>query len=241
MVFLLLASWTAVAQAGGNLVLAKGARVGIVNLLDAEVTQFHMARALPDSFMKTQSVSWHVDQMLGTALRDRFQELGLVQVPLPPSDAMTRGREECLLRNSPAKGFSRECSAPFAQLAASERLDAIIVLGPGLNDSAHGRRRKELPAYLRGWGFVSGGEGNSHGKPSLFNMTELLAIGISGESASVRAREWGGTYELEWSSFVPPPDLRAVPVEQLDQLSPLFAQILTRQCGRLLDQLEVQR
>jgi hypothetical protein len=241
LVCLLVMSLPVAAKDAATLTLARGARVGVVNLMDAEVTHFHAARALQDSFLKTHTVSWSVNAMLGDALKDRLAQMGLLLVPLAVSDALDRHREECFLNGSPAKGLSKECAPPFAQIASTEHVDAIIVLGPGLNNSAHaaGARRKDLPDYLRGWGFVTNDQSAAGGKPTLFNMTELLLIGVLPDGVSLRGREWGGSYSVEWTNFTPAADLKAMPAQQLDELQPLFAGILSRQTGRLLDQLQV--
>jgi hypothetical protein len=240
LVCLLAMSLTATAKDAAPLALAQGGRVGVINLLDPEVTHFHAARVLTESFLKTHTVSWPIDAMLVDALKERLGQMGLVMVPLGATDALDRGREDCFLNASPAKGMSKECVSPFAQIASTEHVDAIIVLGPGLNNSAHaaGARRKDLPEYLRGWGFVTSGDGGT-GRPTLFNMTELLLIGISPEGASLRGREWGGAYASEWSNFTPPTELKGMPAQQLNELQPLFAGLLARQSGRLLDQLRV--
>jgi hypothetical protein len=234
---MMLAGWSLVGNAA-NLALAKGARVGILNLLDPDITHYHLSRDLEKSFLKTQYVGWRIDLMLAGAVRDRVEQMGLVEVPVSPTDALARGREHCFLNSPLAKGLPRECAPPFAQLAAQERLDAIIVLGPGLNDSAHGRRRKELPEYLRGWGFVTRAEGGA--RTSLFNMTELLLVGINGEAVTLGGREWGGGYELDWADFDAQPDLKVLPGDVLDKLEPLFSDILRRQSGRLLDQVDTR-
>jgi hypothetical protein len=242
LVCLLAMSSPATAKDATPLALARGARVGVINLLDPELTHFHAARELKDSFLKTHNVGWPIDAMLVDALKERLGQMGLVMVPLAATSALDRGREDCFLNASPAKGMSRECVSPIAQIAYTEHIDAVIVLGPGLNNSAHaagGPRRKDLPEYLRGWGFVTGNDGASGGRPTLFNMTELLLIGVSPEGASLRGREWGGTYAIEWSNFAPPADLKGMAVQQLNELQPLFAGLLARQTGRLLDQLQV--
>jgi hypothetical protein len=237
LVFLLIASWVFSAVAAANLQLAKGARIGVINLLDPEVAHFHVGRALQDGFLKTHQVTWRIDVMLANALKDRLEALGLEQVPLAPSAALVPKREDCILNASLGKGLPRECSPPLVELAAAERLDALIVLGPGLNNSQHGKHRKELPEYLRGWGFVTEGGKDT---PNLFNMTELLLIRVSGDAASLSARQWGGADELvAWTTYTPPPDLKAMPAQQIDQLQPLFQDILARQCGLLLGQLGV--
>ena len=218
--------------------LPKGARVGIVNMMDAEVTHFHTSKVLAQSFFKTQLVNWQVDSMLSDAVSQRLTQLGLVPVGIGASDALMRNRDEFFVNNSVAKGLPREASREFAQFAASEHLDALIVLAPGLNNSSHAGSavRHALPDYLRGWGFVTG---EASEKPSLFSMTQLLLIGVTPEGATLRAREWGGAYTEDWADFTPPADLKQIPPEQLDKLQPLFARILGRQASRLMDWVSV--
>jgi uncharacterized membrane protein len=218
--------------------LQKGARVGIVNLLDSEVTHFHSSKVLAQSFLKTHPVKWQVDSMLTDAVMQHLTQLGLVPVPMGPSDAILHDREQVFVNNSVAKGLPRECAKQMAALAASEHLDALIVLAPGLNNSAQagGLVRRGLPDYLRGWGFVTG---DGKEKPSLFNMTQLLLIGMAPEGATLRAREWGGGYSDEWLDDTSPPDLKLMPQEELDKLQPLFGRILTRQAERLMGWMTV--
>lgn len=236
--WLLLASWGVLAHAAQSMVLAKGARVGIMNVMERDLTHIHMARELQDSFLKTQYVPWRIDTLLLNAVRERMQELGLTPVPVAPSPAISRGIEDCFVNASLSRGLPKECGPPFAEVAATEHLDAIMVLGPGVNDSNHGKRRKELPKYLRGWGFVTGPPDGA--KPSLFNMTELLLIEITDKGARMGAREWGGTYTLEWGSFGAQPDLREMPPDEIEKLVPLFGDILTRQCDHLLEQIQIR-
>ena len=48
--------------------LHSGARVGLITVLDAEVTHFHAAAQVMASSLKTQPVPWRVDLILGQAL-----------------------------------------------------------------------------------------------------------------------------------------------------------------------------
>ena len=228
------------APAPAQLPLPAGARVGVVDLLDAEVTHFHSARRMQDSFLKTYPVNWSVDAMLEEAVRERLTQLGFVAVPVAPGEALTRAREECFLNANLAKPLSKGCAAPYAQLAASERLAALIVLGPGLNDSTHAQatRRKDLPEYLRGW-CVIGAEGG--GAPTLLNLTELLLIGLTPKGPLLVDREWGGARTQTWNGFTAPTDLKALPAPQLDQLQPLFSALLKEQASGLFVHLEVMR
>jgi hypothetical protein len=223
------------------LALPAGARVGVVNLLDAELTHYHAAHRLQDSFLKTYAVSWPLHAMLMDAVTERLSQLGLAAVAIAPSEALRRAREECLLNGTPGKGLAKNCGPPFAQLAAAERVEALIVLAPGLNNSAHagGNRRGDLPQYLRGWCLLSDGVPGS--APALLNLTELLLIAPAGGTAQIVAREWGGNQQRGWSSFTAPPDLRNIPAQQLEQLKPLFADMLKAQAAGVLGHLQISQ
>jgi len=230
---LLLASTLTVAKDPTQLMLHKGARVGIVNIMDAEVTHFHASKNLSESFFKTHLLNWNVDSMLADAVSQRLTQLELVAVPLGASDALLHDRDQNFVNNSVAKGLSKEVARQFAQLAAPERLDALIVLVPALNNSsqaAGGTYRKDLPDYLRGWGYVTGDPKTA---PPLFNMTQVLLVGITPEGAKLEAREWGGEYIDQWADYAAPPDPKHPPLDLLDKLQPLFARILARQAGHV--------
>jgi hypothetical protein len=231
--WLLMACSLALAKDPTALPLPKGARVGIVNLLDPEVTHFHNAKLLTQRFLKTHPVNWQVDSMLSDAVTQRLTQLGLVPVPMGPTDAILHSRDDMFVNNSVVKGLPRDGGTEFTALAASQKLDALIVLAPSLNSSAQagGPTRHGLPDYLRGWGYVTG---EANDKPPLFNMTQLLLIAVTPDGAVLRAREWGGTYTDEWVDYVAPDDPKRISLEELDKLQPLFGRILARQADALL-------
>ena len=237
----LVATGAVVAKEPLTLQLPAGARVGVVSLLDAEVTHYHASRFLQDSFLKTHPVKWSVAAMLLGAVSGELTQLGLAPVPLAAGAELSRARESCFLNAELAKGLRKECAGPFARLAAAEHVDAIIVLGPGRNDSAHaaGARHRELPEYLRGWCFVSG-EGGADTAPALLAFTELLLIAAAPAGMQIFDREWGGDGHT-WTGYQPPADLKAIPAQQLDQLQPLFGAMLQEQAGALLRHLQVAR
>jgi hypothetical protein len=223
------------------LMLARGARVGVISLLDPEVTHFHTAKSIKDTALHTEQVNWSVAAMLLDALKDRAAQMGLVLVPLSVTDELDRSRESCFLNGNFNKSLPKDCVLPFQHLGAEERVEATIVLAPGLNNSTHAgsTRRKELPDYVRGWGFVTGNEASPAGKPALFSMTELLLVAPSPEGPVLRGREWGGNYSLEWTNFVPPANIKEIPAQAYSQLQPLFGAMLSRQAARLLDEIQV--
>jgi hypothetical protein len=227
--------------AGAPLVveLPAGAHVGLVNLLDPEVTHFHAAKELQRSFLKTYTVGWPVAAMLTQELQARLTQMGFAPVAVEASGALRAAREACFLNASLAKGLPKECRVPFAQFADANHLAALIVLGPGLNNSAHagGARHKEAPEYLRGWCMLSD-EGTAGGAPSLLSFTELLLIRPTENGAELAARQWGGNEAQTWIGFTPPHDLKVLEDAQLDQARPLYAGMLARQVDGLLAHLQ---
>jgi len=79
--------------------------------------------------------------MLTDAVSQRLTQLELVPVAIGASDALLRNRDEEFVNNSVAKSLPKDVARQFAQLAAAERLDALIVLAPGLNNSSQAGRR----------------------------------------------------------------------------------------------------
>jgi hypothetical protein len=221
------------------LTLSKGARVGVVNLLTPELTHYHASAAIQDSFLKTHAVQWTLDAMFMDAVKQRITQMGLEPVLVAPSPGLERGRQEFFIDGSVSKGLSKACADEFTQMASADHVDAFIVLAPGLNDSAHAGagRRKDLPEYLRGWGFITKAQPGD--KPTVFNMTQVLLVSGTGGTALLRAREPGGEYSDTWSTFTPPADLKDVPDAQLDTLKPIFSGLIGRQSSRVLDQIYV--
>jgi hypothetical protein len=222
--------------------LHSGARVGLVTVLDAEVTHYHAAAQLMASSLKTQPVPWRVDLMLGQALQAPLSALGVVPVPLPPGEALSGLREECFLEANFTKPFSKRCAAPYAALAAAQHLDAIIILGPGLNNGAHAEatRRKDLPDYLRGWCVLTDGRMPASA-PTLLNLTEMLLIANTPQGAVLAARQWGGVSTSGWTNFIPQPDPKQLGDAQIEQLQPLVAAMVRTQAQLLIDALRVAR
>jgi hypothetical protein len=208
-----------------------------VNLLDPEVTHFHASRQIENSFLKTYTVNWSVSAMLLATVKDRLGELRLTAVPVAAGDALRRARESCFLDAALAKGLPQECGQLYAQLAAAQDLMAIIALGPGRNDSAHagGTRHKDLPEYLRGWCFVTGGPDPL---PVLLDQTELLLVGVSASKAQLIGRAWGGGGK-NWTGYRAPPDLKEFSEQQLDQLQPLYGAMLKQQADAALAPLQL--
>jgi hypothetical protein len=234
-------STTGLARERTPKVIASGAQIGVVNLLNAEVMHYHAAKEAKDSFLKIQAVKWPVDDMLTEALKGQLDQLGLTLTALTPTDSLERARESCFVNAALANGLPKNCSATLVEQASSAGVEYLIVMAPGLNNSDHAgnNRDKDVTEAMRGWGFLTSARAGAKDKPTLFNETELLLISISPEGATLRARQWGGLYTSQWQSYTLPADPKAVPREQLDELQPLFAAMLSRQTRDLLGQVQV--
>jgi hypothetical protein len=240
---LLMAGATVTAKDKAPAAIAKGTQIGVVNLLDPEVMHYHSAKQTFNSFLKIQAVTWNVDDMLNAALQEQPAAAGLTLTPLAPTDTLVRARESCFV-NAPlvkAKGLPKNCAAGLLELAASANVNYLIVMAPGLNNADHNDGAKlEESEMLRGWGFVTHERGGSKDRPTLFSEVELLLIAVSPEGVTLRARQWGGGYNYQWQNYTVPADPKAFPPEQLEQLQPLFATILTRQAKDFIDQVHVE-
>jgi hypothetical protein len=241
MAAVLVSSTTGMARERPSKVIARGAQIGVINLLNAEVMHYHAAKDIKDSFLKIQPVHWPVDDMLTEALKGQLEELGLTLTALAPTDSLERARESCFVNAALADGLPKNCSATLVEQASSAGVDYLILMAPGLNNSDHaGSNRSEgVTEAMRGWGFLTRERAGVKDKPTLFSEIELLLISISPEGARLRARQWGGIYSTQWQSYTLPPDPKEIPLEQLDQLQPLFAAMLSRQAKDLLGQVQV--
>ncbi|MBS0376947.1 MAG: hypothetical protein JSS29_00565 [Proteobacteria bacterium] len=224
------------AHAPAELTLGAGARIGIVNLVDAELTHYHAARHVQDGFLKTYPLSWSVAAMLAEALRDPLAALGLTGVALVPPESLRRAREACFLNANLEKALPRECVAPYGEVLASQKVQALIVLGPGLNDGTHagGARRRELPEYLRGWCLASG-EGEAQAQA--LNLTELILVAPGARGAQLLARVYGGS--APESPVAAPADPKSPTAQELEALRAVFAGLLARQCAALFAQVRL--
>jgi hypothetical protein len=220
--------------------LPKGTQVGVVNLLDPEVMQYHAAKQI-NSYMKTRPVNWNVDEMLLTALQAQPGAADLTLTPVAPSDALLRSRESCFVNAPLVKGLPKNCSPGIVELANSANVSYLIIMAPGLNNADHSEgSRLETSAMLRGWGFVTHEFAGEKDKPNLFCEVELLLVSVTPEGATLRARQWGGSYNYRWQAYTVPADPKVFPPEQLDQLQPVFATILGRQAKDFMEQIKVE-
>ena len=239
---LLFASTMGLARDRTPKTIAKGAQIGVVNLLSPEVMHYHAAKDVNDSFLKIQAVNWTVDDMLAEAVKGQLDSRGLTLTPLIPTDSLQRARERCFVNAALADGLPKNCSVPLLEQASSGGVNYLIVMAPGLNNADHaGSNRSEgVTASMRGWGFLTRERAGPKDKPILYAEVELLLVSVTPEGATLRARQWGGGYSLLWQTYTLPPDPKAIPEDELNEMQPLFTAMLSRQAKDLMDQVQVE-
>src|SRR5690606_12434332 len=118
----LLIALPALAQDESKVLLPAGARVGIVNLVDTDVTHFHSGKSVTDSFMRTYRPGWPSEEQVETPLRERLASLGATPVPLQPTPALRRNAEEWFITSTRGNRLARACHRELERLATAERL-----------------------------------------------------------------------------------------------------------------------
>ncbi len=228
-------------EAAVALTLPGGARIGVIDLLNTDITHFHTGRGGGNNtFMRTYSVRWPLAEEVDQPLANAIQSAGFTAVPTAASDLLRKQREAWFLSTTRSNKLTKACAQELARSAADGKLDAIVVVAPGFNDSpqaVEGTRLRQLPQYVQGWGFTTVEDDRGSMNPVLFNLTQILLIEITPDGAKLRHREWGGAYLYDWVGFTPPPDLRSLPDAEVEKLRPLVADILSRQTTRLLTHL----
>jgi hypothetical protein len=230
------------AQDSNKLSLAPGARIGVIDLMNTDVTHYHAARAAMNSFMRTYKVEWSLATQLEQPLAERIRAAGYLPVPIEASDLLRRNRQDWLVTTTRAQRLAKGCAEELARIAAEQQVAALVIVAQGTNASpelVQGNRLRQIPAYIQGWGFstVEDAAGDV-AKPMIFNLLQLVLVEITPEGARLRHREWGGRYLYEWSTFVAPPDMRVLPDEEVQKLQPLLVDVFSRQVNRLFERVE---
>ncbi len=230
-------AWGADAE---TLTLHSGARIGIIDLMTTDITHFHTGRGVNNTFMRTYTMRWPLTEQVEQPLTSAIQSAGFVAVPTPATDALRKEREAWFLTTTRANKLNKACAQELTRIATDAKLNAILVVAPGFNDSpqaVEGNRLRQLPEYVQGWGITTQEDASGGLNPVLFNLTQMLLVEVTPEGAKLRYREWGGAYVYDWTSFTPPANLRTLPDTELEKLRPLVSDVLTRQTTRLLTHL----
>lgn len=237
----LLLAGSAVSGAELALAIPAGARIGIIDMMTADVTHFHVGAKPVNSFLRTYRGSWSVADVIDEPLIWSLTNAGLEPVAVTASDLLRRQKGKWIVQNPQATKLSRDCLEEMQRMLDEQKLSALIVIAPGPNsnpESVDGNRLKQLPEYIQGWGFSTNDEPGGVTKPIVFNLTQMLLIGKTTDGVRLEHREWGGSYVYEWPNFTPPPDMKTLPEAEVNKLRPVITDVMKRQIARLVPHLQ---
>ena len=229
------------AFAAGESALPAGARIGIIVMLPTDVTHYHVGKAPSGSFMRTYRVTWPASEVVDDPLAGQLKSSGFEPVFLDPSELLRRQQRAWIVTTPLAAKVPNAAMDEIQRIIAAENLKALIIVAPGPNvnpEAVQGNRLRKLPSYVQGWGFSTSDEANGTTKPVIFNLTQMLFFGGTGNSVELAFREWGGNYVYEWTNFDPGADLKALPQAEIDKFRPVIADVLLRQMARLMPHIK---
>lgn len=235
---------TTTAWAADQLAVPAGARIGIIVMMRPDVTHYHVGKTQLASFMRTYRINWPVSEMLHDPLAATLKGMGFAPVFLDPTEPLRRKRQSWFVEHPLADTLPRAARKEIEKILETARLDGLVIVAPGVNAdpaSTAGNRLRELPSYLRGWGFSTSDEPGGIARPAVFNLTQMLIIGRSADSPELIFREWDGAFAYEWSGFQPGRDLKALSTQQVARLRPVIKDILQKQIGRLTPRIKVAK
>jgi hypothetical protein len=238
--WLLLAGGVATA-ADLALAIPAGGRVGIIDMMTADVTHFHVGASPVKSFLRTYRASWSIADVIDEPLIWALTNAGLEPVSLQASELLRRQKQSWIVANPQAAKLSRGCLEELERVITEERLAALLIIAPGPNtspESVEGNRLKKLPEYIQGWGFSTSDEPGGLSRPVVFNLTQMLLVQKTEDGVRLEHREWGGTYVYEWATFTPPADIKTLPEEEVAKLRPVITDVMKRQIARVVPHLQ---
>jgi hypothetical protein len=240
----MVSAWTiaTTASAADRLVLPARARVGIIVMMPADLTHYHVGKSRLGSFMRTYRMSWPVPNVVNNPIAATLAGMGIEPVFLDPTDSLWRERQSWIIKNPLANKLSDKAREELFSILQTGNLRGLVIVAPGANtdpEPSPGNRLRKLPSYLQGWGFSTSDEPEGVARPVVFNLTQMLLVGREGDSADLIFREWGGAFVYEWPGFQPGPDLKTLSAEAISKFQPVMQDIVRKQIERITPRIEV--
>jgi hypothetical protein len=231
------------AWAADQLVAPPGARIGIIVMMPADVTHYHVGKAQQASFMRTYRMSWPSSEIVDDPIALMLKNMGFEPIFLDPTEQLRRQRQSWIIANPLANKLPKAASEEIQRILEAEKLQGLVLVAPGPNanpEAVQGNRLRRLPSYIQGWGFSTSDEPNGVTRPVVFNLTQMLVIGRTAEEPELIFREWGGAFVYEWPTFDPGADLKALTDVEVVKFRPVIQDILQRQITRITPRLKVE-
>jgi hypothetical protein len=232
----------AAALAADQLVMPSGSRVGIIVMMHADLTHYHVGKSRLGSFMRTYRISWPLSRVIDEPIAVALKQMGFEPVFLDATEQLRRQKQAWIAANPLANKLPRGADEELQLILDASDLQGIVLVAPGPNtnpDATEGDRMRRLPAYVQGWGFSTSDEPDGIAQPVVFNLTQMLIVGRSADSPELIFRDWGGIAVYEWPGFQPGADLKALPADVTAKFRPVIETIMENQIARLTPRIRL--
>ena len=227
------------------LVLPAGSKVGIVNLLGADLTYYYIGTTIFQNRLKTFPVDWNIPQYFDSLLQKGLADRGFVPVVIEPS-AFLRSHRTDLYASSgwfttdevdrvvpdEIEAWKREHGIA-AVIVVSTEADKTFKIGSGFWSA----RYATFPDQLVDWGVIVKNPLIGKPIPYIYNASAPILVDLSEGEAETYHIERGSKELIEWKEAVMPDDASQLTSTELAAARPLLEQAIGRQIERLVQVL----
>ena len=225
--------------------LPAGSRVGIVNLLSADLTYYFIGVTIFQNKLTTFPVDWNIPGYFDSLLQKGLADRGFVPVVIEPS-AFLRSHRTDLYASSgwfttdevdrvvpdEIEAWKREYGLA-AVIVVSTEADKTFKIGSGFWSA----RYATFPDQLVDWGVIVKNPLIGKPIPYIYNASAPILVDLTGVEAKTYHIERGSSELIEWKEAVMPDDASGLTSTELAAARPLLEQAIDRQIGRLLQLL----
>ena len=227
------------------MVLPTGSKVGIVNLLSADLTYYFIGTTIFQNKLTTFPVDWNIPQYFDSLLQKGLADRGFVPVVIEPS-AFLRSHRTDLYASSgwfttdevdrvvpdEIEAWKREYGIA-AVIVVSTEAGKTFKIGSGFWSA----RYATFPDQLVDWGVIVKNPLIGKPIPYIYNASAPILVDLTGVEARTHHIERGSNELIEWKEAVMPDDASDLTSTELAAARPLLEQAIGRQMERLLEGL----
>ena len=225
--------------------LPAGSKVGIVNLLSADLTYYFIGVTIFQNKLTTFPVDWNIPGYFDSQLQKGLADRGFVPVAIEPS-AFLRSHRTDLYASSgwfttdevdrlvpdEIEAWKREYGLA-AVIVVSTEAGKTFKIGSGFWSA----RYATFPDQLVDWGVIVKNPLVGKPIPYVYNASAPILVDLTGVEAKTYHIERGSNELIEWKEAVMPDDASGLTSTELAAARPLLEQAIGRQMERLLQGL----
>ena len=224
------------------LVLPAGSRIGIVNLLSADLSYYYYGTTIFQNKLKTFPVDWNIPGYFDSLLQQALTERGYEPVIIKPSAFLQSHRTDLYASSGffTTDDIDRLVPDEIAAWVRDERLSAIIVVSTEadktfkIGSGFWSARYATFPDLMVDWGVIVKNPLVGKPIPYVYNATAPMLIDLAGGDAKTLRIGRGSSELIEWKDSGIPDDARDLALTDLAAARPLLEQAIGRQIDGLM-------